>query len=157
MSDIAEPTVEEAGKRRGPPLLLILAIVLFLGTGFGTTFTGLWNPMALLTEKPAPAVEELPVAFVEIPQIALTMPGAHGRTLVLSAKIEAAPDKAAQISQLLPRIQDSFNTFLSDVDPAAYEKRGILEIIRTELATRLAFILGEGGFDDLLITEFRIQ
>lgn len=157
MSDIAEQTTEDGAKPRRRPLLLILAIVGFLAAGFGTTFMGLWNPLAFFQEKPEPVAEDVSVTFVEIPQIALTMPGARARTLVLSTKIEVAPEKAKEVSQLLPRIQDSFNTFLSEVDPAAYEKRGILEIIRTELATRLAFILGEDGFDDLLITEFRIQ
>ena len=32
-----------------------------------------------------------------------------------------------------------------------------LDIIRDELATRAAFVLGKDAFADILITEFRIQ
>ena len=37
------------------------------------------------------------------------------------------------------------------------EKRGILDIVRDELATRAVFVLGDKAFSDILITEFRIQ
>ena len=47
--------------------------------------------------------------------------------------------------------------FLSQVDASAFGRRGILEIVRGELATRTSFILGEAAVRDLLITEFRIQ
>ena len=58
---------------------------------------------------------------------------------------------------LIPRLLDSFNGFLTDIDPAAFEKRGILDIVRDELATRAVFVLGKEAFTDVLITEFRIQ
>jgi flagellar FliL protein len=47
--------------------------------------------------------------------------------------------------------------FLSAVDHRAYDKRGVLEIIRAELATRIATDLGDIPFNDLLITEFRFR
>ena len=43
------------------------------------------------------------------------------------------------------------------IDAAAFSRRGILEIIRAELATRTRFVLGDAAVRDLLITEFRIQ
>ena len=57
----------------------------------------------------------------------------------------------------MPRITDSYNGFLSQIDAAAFSRRGILEILRAELATRTRFVLGDAALRDLLITEFRIQ
>ena len=72
-------------------------------------------------------------------------------------KIECAPEKVAQVQMLMPRISDSFTRFLSDIDPAAIDRRGVLEIIRAELRTRADMVLGSGVIDNILITEFAIQ
>ena len=45
----------------------------------------------------------------------------------------------------------------SGIDPAAYDKRGVLEIIRAELLARTRYVLGEDAIKDLLITEFRFK
>ncbi len=95
--------------------------------------------------------------FVDLPQIALTLSGPQSRTLALAVKVEAKPENVAQIEFLQPRILDAFNGFFSEVDPLAFEKKGIIDVVRNELSTRLTFILGEGAFNDILITEFRIQ
>ena len=63
----------------------------------------------------------------------------------------------AQIAHLMPRILDAFTAFLSGIDPAAYDKRGVLEIIRAELLTRSRYVLGTDALKDLLITEFRFK
>ena len=57
----------------------------------------------------------------------------------------------------MPRILDSFNSFLSDIDPAAFDRRGVLEIVRAELQTRVDMLLGEPRVGNVLITEFAIQ
>ena len=57
----------------------------------------------------------------------------------------------------MPRILDTFTGFLSGIDPAAYDKRGVLEIIRAELLARTRYVLGETAAKDLLITEFRFK
>ena len=77
--------------------------------------------------------------------------------LIMTVKIETDQTHRAEVEHLVPRILDSFNSFLSNVDPYAFEKRGMLDIIRDELATRAAFVLGKDAFADILITEFRIQ
>ena len=57
----------------------------------------------------------------------------------------------------MPRVSDAFTSFLSGIDPAAYDKRGVLEIIRAELLARTRYVLGEDAIKDLLITEFRFK
>lgn len=75
----------------------------------------------------------------------------------MSASIETDEGHAETVKLLMPRVLDIFTTFLSSVDPAAYSKRGVLEIIRAELITRTRYVLGEEPVRDLLITEFRFK
>ena len=90
-------------------------------------------------------------------RILLSLPGERPRTLAMSVLIDVAPASEALARQLMPRLSDAFTTFLADIDPAAFERRGILDIVRLELATRARFVLGEAAVRDLLITEYRIQ
>lgn len=71
--------------------------------------------------------------------------------------IDTDPLQADQAKLLMPRVVDAFNGLLAGIDPAALDRRGILEILRAEMATRARFVLGEDAVRDLLITEFRIQ
>ncbi|MDF3852720.1 flagellar basal body-associated protein FliL [Paracoccus sp. P2] len=160
MTDVADINAEEKPGGGIGRILLPLGLALVLGgAGFASTWLGFWSPLSLLGPKPekvqtmtAPAV-----AFVDIPQIVLTLAGPRGRTLVMTVKIETDQNRRAEVEHLIPRLLDSFNGFLTDIDPAAFEKRGILDIVRDELATRAVFVLGKEAFTDVLITEFRIQ
>lgn len=157
MTDISEPIEDSPPRPLGRRLLPILLPVLALAAGFGVTYTGLLSPLSLLAPA-APAPQAAPVAvFLDVPRIILTIPGERTQTLALAVVVEIDPAAADTARLLMPRIADSFNGFLSQVDPVAFSRRGILEIIREELATRTRFILGESAVRDLLITEFRIQ
>lgn len=138
-------------------LIPILAAVLLAGGGFGSTYLGLWSPSAMLATQPkaAPAVSD--AVFIAVPTIELAIPGGSGRSIVLSASLETDQAHQAQIAHLMPRILDAFTAFLSGIDPAAYDKRGVLEIIRAELLTRSRYVLGAEALKDLLITEFRFK
>lgn len=160
MTDISAPTDVSPPRPLLRRMLPIALPVLALAAGLGTTLTGLWSPVSLL--RPAePATEAAPAAsaatFLDVPRIVLTIPGERTQTLALSVIIEVEPGALGQARLLMPRILDSYNGFLSQIDAAAFSRRGILEIVRGELATRTGFILGEAAIRDLLITEFRIQ
>ncbi|VDS08058.1 flagellar basal body-associated protein FliL [Paracoccus haematequi] len=148
-----DPPEKASGKKK---LVPILAAVLLAGGGFASTYLGLWSPMALLAAK-----EEAPVlpstVFVTVPTVDLIIPGGSGRNLVLSASLETDSAHQAEVAHLMPRVSDAFTSFLSGIDPAAYDKRGVLEIIRAELLTRTRYVLGESAIKDLLITEFRFK
>ncbi len=160
MTDTAEIPADEKPKGGIRRLLLPLGLVVIMaGGGFASTFLGIWSPTAMLAaKKEAPPEEAVPTtAFVDIPQIVLTLAGPRSRMLVMTVKIETDQPHRAEVEYLTPRLLDSFNSFLVDVDPTAFEKRGILDIVRDELATRAVFVLGKDAFSDILITEFRIQ
>lgn len=161
MTDISEPMTALPAGGRIRRLLPVLLAVAGLAAGLGTTLTGLWSPLSLIGRDSAPAPAESPalpaVHFVEVPRILLSLPGERPRTLAMSVLIDVTPASEALARQLMPRLSDAFTTFLADIDPAAFERRGILDIVRLELATRARFVLGEEAVRDLLITEYRIQ
>lgn len=154
----AVTNIEEQGRSRSV-LMPLVAAVAMAAAGFGTTFTGLWAPLDLLSpahsEKP-PAIDET-IAFVAVPPIEISLPGGRHRSLALSATIETRKPAEAQIEALLPRVSDSFNGFLAEIDPYAFDKRGVLEIIKQELTTRAGDALPDLPVNDLLITEFRLK
>lgn len=157
MTDIAVSAGDEPEKKSRKLLLPVLALALG-AAGFGSTYLGLWSPAALLkpAEKPH-AAQASAVTFVTVPTVDVPLPGGAYRGVVLSAVIETDQAHAETVTHLMPRVLDAFTTFLSSVDPAAYGKRGVLEIIRAELITRTRYVLGEEPVKDLLITEFRFK
>ena len=160
MTDAADSPAEETSKGGIRRILLPLGLVVIMtGGGFASTFLGFWSPMGLLAAKQeAPPETQAPtVEFVDVPQIVLTLAGPRPRMLIMTVKIETDQLHRPEVEHLIARILDSFNGFLSDIDPAAFEKRGMLDIIRDELATRTVFVLGKDAFTDILITEFRTQ
>lgn len=158
MTEAAVASDENPLRRRG--LLVPLALSMVLGgAGFGSVFSGLWSPRDMIASaKQEPVAHALPaVVFVEVPVIEVLVPGGRSRSLILAVSIETDEPGRATISHLMPRVSDSFTTFLSGIDPAAYDKRGVLEVIRAELVTRARLVLGETPVKDILITEFRFK
>lgn len=148
-----DPAAKPSGKKK---LIPILAAAVLAGGGFASTYLGLWSPAALLApQEEAPVLPS--VVFVTVPVIELNIPGGSGRSLVLAASLETDSAHQAEVKHLMPRILDTFTGFLSGIDPAAYDKRGVLEIIRAELLTRSRYVLGTEAIKDLLITEFRFK
>lgn len=158
MTDLTEPDGNTAGRpRRRGPLMAVVMIAVFVSAGLASTYMGLWSPGQLLSRPQKAPVAEDAVVFVDIPTIVLLIPGRQGRNLVLSAKIETLTKHQADVEYMIPRLLDSFNGFLAEIDASAYEKRGILDVIRSELMTRASYVIGPEKLKDVLITEFRIQ
>ncbi|MFV0293218.1 MAG: flagellar basal body-associated FliL family protein [Paracoccus sp. (in: a-proteobacteria)] len=155
MSETA--SAEELPARSGRGKIMLSGAVLLAGLGaFTASYLGIVSPSEFLAEDRMDEAVMPVMGFVDVPRIAVPMVG-RDRQLVLSIKLEVVPDKVAEIQLLMPRVADSFNSFLSDVDPAAIDRRGVLEIIRGELRARADMILGADVVDNVLITEFAIQ
>lgn len=158
MSEAVEAPPEESPKKKGL-LIPLLAAVLLGGGGFASTYLGFWSPAALLSGSSGHDADHAvsKAVFVDVPRVELNIPGGRGRSVALSASIETDSAHRAEVEHLMPRVSDAFTGFLSEIDPAAYDKRGVLEIIRGELVTRTRYVLGEEPVKDLLITEFLIR
>ena len=148
--------------RHGRKWLLILGLPLLLaGGGFASSYLGYWSPLALAglggdAAAPRPVVGDA-TAFVDVPAINITLPDARPRLLHLLVKLEVAESQAKAVERLLPRVMDAFNTFLTGIAPEAFERRGILEIIREELKTRVQLATKTDAPVDVLIMEFALK
>lgn len=143
-------------KGRGRSALTMAVLLSLAGAGsFAAAYAGLVSPLAMLRSGEVSG-KAAKAGFVDVPRIMVPLSGGE-RQLALSVKLEVAPERAAAIKQQMPRILDSFNLFLSNIAPAAMDRRGVLEIIRAELQTRINMLLGEVGAAKVLITEFAIQ
>ncbi|MBC9246766.1 flagellar basal body-associated FliL family protein [Paracoccus sp. 11-3] len=139
--------------RKLVPILVAFALA---GAGFGSTYMGLWSPSALIASFSGEKKHDPQTAFVDVPPVEMSIPGSR---LMLSLSVSLETDEAHKkdIAHQMPRVLDTFAVFLSNIDAAAYDKRGVVEIIRAELLSRTRQVLGEDAVKDLLITEFRIQ
>ncbi|MDO5529785.1 MAG: flagellar basal body-associated FliL family protein [Paracoccus sp. (in: a-proteobacteria)] len=151
MAEIAEPEVPRRSLLRR--VMLPALAVLCAGAGFGASYSGTVSPGAFLARKPAVAAPSW--THTELPR--MTVPLAGGRDLHLAITLESPMAAAPALAADLPRIADSYNRFLANIDAAAFSRRGVLEIIREELLTRAQAISGAAVVEDILITEFAIQ
>lgn len=152
----------DAPPKRGRGRLLMLALPLLLGAGgFASSYMGFWSPLALAGlggDAPAHAAPgEAASAFIDLPAINVTLPDARPRQLHLVVKLEVAAEQAEAVGHLLPRVMDAFNTFLTGIAPEAFERRGILEIMREELRTRVQLALETDAPVEVLIMEFALK
>ena len=155
MSDIPADAAPAEPKRRAR--LMIPAVVTVAGlAAFAAGFLGFVSPTALISGAGPAENRAPPPDFVDVPRIVVPMAG-RDRQLALGIKLETAPADVAGIELMMPRISDSFTGFLSDIDPAAIDRRGVLEIIRGELQLRAGMLLGPDITANVLITEFAIQ
>lgn len=158
MSDTAIPQIRPTAPRRFRLLVALLTVLCGAG-GFALGYFGLWSPVETaqgMIGRAEHGVPTVPV-YVALPQLEIAVAGSGGKHLIFSAMIETQPAAEGRISPLMPRILDDVTGFLSAVDHRAYDKRGVLEIIRAELITRIAADLGDIPFNGLLITEFRFR
>lgn len=155
----AAPAADPAPPKKRKLLLPLVATVLLGAAGFASTYLGLWTPSALLGSHEADAVEpEAPkTAFVTLPPIQVSLVSGRHSVLLIAAVLETEDSAVEAVTAQLPRVQDTFNSFLSGIDPEAFDKRGVLDIIKYELTARAREALPDLPVSDLLITEFRLK
>jgi flagellar FliL protein len=153
------PTQAEAPKKSSK-LPLILGLVLALaggGGGFMAVQMGFIGGSADHAESPEVAVLPpiAPVAFVTLDPLIVNLPRASGREFLrFAASLEVAPEMAAEVEALKPRIVDVMNSYLRAVEPGDFEDQMIVEELRGHLLRRVQVVTGEGRVRDLLVQEF---
>lgn len=141
-----------------------LALAAVLG---GAGFYAAWSGMipgpagagAGAHGSPAAGGAEAPpladIAFVAIDPVVVSLgPSATARHLKLSAQVEVASARSAEVQHLMPRILDVMNGYLRAIDVAEIEDPAALVRIRAQLLRRIQVVTGEGRVRDLLVTEF---
>jgi flagellar protein FliL len=158
MSDNAEANAEAPAKRSKMPLLLGLVLALVLGGGgFYAVFSGLiLAPDTAHGGDDAHDMAAMPdVAFVPIDSVIVALgTGADSRHLKFTAQVEVEAAHAADVTLLVPRIMDVFNSYLNAIDPLGLDDSAAIVRVRSQLLRRVQVVVGEGRVRDLLITEF---
>jgi flagellar FliL protein len=154
----AAPASPSRKRRLGPAIGIVAALALG-GGGFYAVRSGFFDPAGLLAggghggghEATSPS----DVAFVAIEPIMVSLPpGSSARLLRFSGQLEVAPEHAAAVTAVLPRVVDVLNTFLRAVEPRDLEAPSALAPLRAQMLRRIQVVTGEGEVKDLLITEF---
>jgi flagellar FliL protein len=168
MADAAEIVEDAVPAKPRRKLGLILGVVGALalgGGGFYAVYAGHLDPTSLLgggghgggghgEAEGGPSVLG-DVAFVPMEPIMVSLPpGASARHLRFAGQLEVAPEHAAEVAGLLPRVLDVLNTYLRAVEVRDLEEPAALARLRAQMLRRIQVVTGEGRVRDLLISEF---
>jgi flagellar FliL protein len=140
-------------------IIIVAAALLVLGGGGG----GAWffflgkKPQ---DEKPAPVAVK-PPAFLDMPDVLVNLSSnSNGRAHYLKAKIvlEVADQKIAdEIKPVLPRVLDSFQTFLREMRANDLEGSAGLYRVRDELTKRVNLAVAPTRINAVLFKEIVVQ
>jgi flagellar FliL protein len=158
--------IEAAGSGKGRakkklPLKMIIigvgALAVVAGGGFAAM--KMFKGSAAHKEAPAPAAK--PVIFVDMPDVLVNLSNNNSdRTQYLKIKIVLeVPDQsvANQLQPLMPRVMDTFQTYLRELRPSDLDGSVGLFRLREELTRRVNAALAPGHVNAVLFKEIVIQ
>ena len=179
MTDAAATASSEAPKGGKKGLLFgVVGAALLGGAGFYGVYSGLLDPGRLMGSgggehaaaprgetsghgeagghgAPAEAGPLSGIAFVAMEPITISLPpGSSAKHLRFTGQLEVDPERAAAVTQLMPRILDVLNTYLRAVEVRDLEQPASIPRLRAQMLRRIQVVTGEGQVRDLLITEF---
>ena len=159
----AEGAEGEAAPKRGflskKLIIIVAAAVLVLGGGGGGAWFFFFKPKPH-DEKPAPVAVK-PPSFVDMPEVVVNLSSTNnGRAQYLKAKIvlEVTDQKIAdEIKPVLPRVLDSFQTYLREMRPTDLEGSAGLYRVRDELTRRVNLAVAPSRINAVLFKEIVVQ
>jgi flagellar protein FliL len=171
---MADEKTEEGGggkPRSGRKKLIILAAVglmLLLTCGAGSAwFLGFLggSEQALSAEaataaQTAAAKRRAEVVFVDMPDVLVNLQamGQRARFLKLKVALEVENEAAAShVKTLMPRVMDSFQTYLRALTVDEVSGPGGLHRLKEELTARVNLALAPTRVDDVLVKEMLVQ
>lgn len=161
MAAEADDQQEPARKASKIPLLIgALLAVIGGGGGFFAVQSGIiggenHTEDVAITEDVSHVPNAVPVVFVALDPLVISLPRSGGRDhLRFSAQLEVAPEHAAEVEAVKPRIVDVLNGYLRAVEIAELEDPAALARLRGQMLRRVQVVAGDGRIKDLLIMEF---
>jgi flagellar FliL protein len=140
-------------------IIMVAASLLVLGGGGGGAWFVLFKKEHH-EEKPAPVAAK-PPAFVDMPEVLVNLSSAgNGRAHYLKAKIvlEVTDQKIAEeIKPVLPRVLDSFQTYLREMRSSDLEGSAGLYRVRDELTRRVNLAVAPSRINAVLFKEIVVQ
>jgi flagellar FliL protein len=161
-NDPLEPSIPQpprAARRRWPWFLLAaLAVLAALAAGAAWHFK-LGPFQSQEAEGPAPAMILAPV-LVDMPEIITNLNAGNRRPVYVKmrARIELARARdVASVQAAMPRLMDSFTTFLRETRPEELRGSAGIHRLREELIARSNILLRPGAVTDVLFVELVVQ
>ena len=155
----AEGEAAEGKKRFALPskkmLIIIAGVLLLLGGGGGGYM--------MMTKKPpeeAKAKEEKPkpVVFVDLPEVLVNLSGSGtDRAQYLKAKVVLEQKVVTQITPIMPRVMDSFQTYLRELRATDLDGSAGLYRMKEELTRRVNVAIAPGKVNAVLFKEIIVQ
>ena len=141
-------------------LIIIVAAVLLLGGGGSGGYFFFLTGKKPHEEKPAPVAVK-PPTFLDIPEVLVNLSSAGaGRSHYLKAKVvlEVADQKIADdIKPVLPRVMDTFQTYLREMRSTDLEGSAGLYRLREELTRRVNLAVAPAKVNAVLFKEIVVQ
>ena len=140
-------------------IVMAAAALLALGGAGGGTWYFFFNKKH--DDKPAPVAVK-PPAFLDMPEVLVNLSGSgtNGRAQFLKAKIvlEISDQKLAdEIKPVLPRVLDSFQTYLREMRSTDLEGSAGLYRVRDELTRRVNLAVAPSRINAVLFKEIVVQ
>jgi flagellar protein FliL len=150
------------GKRKLPLKLIIMAVgglVVLLGVGWG----GYHFLFAGKGEEAAKTAAQIkPPAFLDMPEVLVNLSTSGGaeRTQYLKVKVVLElPDQemSAQIQPVMPRLMDTFQTYLRELRPTDLDGSAGLYRLKEELTRRVNAAIAPSRINAVLFKEIVVQ
>jgi flagellar protein FliL len=159
--DIAEGE-QAAGKRKLPLKLIAIAaggLVAVSVIGFGAYHFLFAGRSEQVAAAPAPVK---PPAFLDMPEVLVNLSTSGGteRTQYLKVKVVLElPDQemAAQIQPVMPRLMDTFQTYLRELRPTDLDGSAGLYRLKEELTRRVNAAIAPSRINAVLFKEIVVQ
>jgi flagellar FliL protein len=138
--------------------MAVLGLLALLAAG-GAWHLRLGPFQAQAPEAPPPAAILVPV-LVDMPEIITNLNVANRRPVYvkLRARIELARARdVAAVTGAMPRLTDSFTTFLRETRPEELRGSAGIHRLREELIARSNILLRPGAVTDILFVELVVQ
>ena len=161
VEDGAEAGAEQAKRKFSlPPMKFLIiggaALLVLVAAGGGSYW--------FFARKPAPKVEESavkPTVFVDLPEVLVNLSNTGSeRTQYLKVKIvlEVAEQKVVtQITPIMPRVMDAFQTYLRELRPSDLEGSAGLYRLKEELTRRVNASIAPARINAVLFKEIVVQ
>jgi flagellar FliL protein len=164
---VAEADVEGGEEAASPPkrklplklIAIVAAALLVVGGGGGAAYYFFFagNSAKHDDAKAAPK----PVVFLEVPDVLVNLSNPSGdRAQFLKIKIVLeVPEQAlaTQIQPLMPRVMDTFQTYLRELRPADLEGSAGLYRLKEELTRRVNAAIDPARVNAVLFKELLVQ
>ncbi len=152
---------EAPAKRRFPLKLILIAVGGLVGVGAlgGGAYHFLF---AGHHETAAAASEVKPAVFIDMPDVLVNLSNNAGseRTQYLKVKVVLeVPDQAmsAQIQPVMPRLMDTFQTYLRELRPTDLDGSAGLYQLKEELTRRVNAAIAPSRINAVLFKEIVVQ